>query len=128
MSTLVASNLSTGSKVASMDSVVEGSAKFQLNYNQVGTPSIRGSVNISSVSDVGTGQYTYNLTNAFDAADWSYAHNTGETNTSPGDPVNAGAGGTKAFATTGYGGQTRNGASAALDYNNNSNVGWGLLA
>jgi len=42
-----------------------------VNFNGTGTPAIRGSGNISSITDVGTGQYTVNFTNNMPDANYS---------------------------------------------------------
>jgi hypothetical protein len=48
-----------------------GIAKAWVNFDGTGTPSIRASYNVSSITDNGTGDYTVNFTNAF--ADVNYA-------------------------------------------------------
>jgi hypothetical protein len=50
---------------------VAGTAKAWVNFNGTGTVAIRASLNVSSITDVGTGQYTINFTNTF--ADANYA-------------------------------------------------------
>ena len=45
--------------------VVNGSAKAWLNLTGTGTVTVNGSLNISSVADIGTGQYTENFSNSF---------------------------------------------------------------
>jgi len=42
-----------------------------VNFNGTGTPAIRGSGNVSSITDNGVGQYTVNLTNAMPDANYS---------------------------------------------------------
>jgi len=46
-------------------------AKAWVNFNGTGTPAIRASFNVSSITDVGTGDYTVNLTNALTDANGS---------------------------------------------------------
>jgi hypothetical protein len=73
MSTLVTQTLqelATGDSVGAKY-VVHGSAKAWANLNGTGTIALRGSLNISSVVDNGTGDYTYNLSSAMLAADYS---------------------------------------------------------
>jgi hypothetical protein len=41
-----------------------GTAKTSIHFNGTGTVSIIGSVNISSLTDSGTGQYSYDLINS----------------------------------------------------------------
>jgi hypothetical protein len=45
--------------------VGQSAAKAWLNHNGAATPSVRGSLNVSSVTSGGTGIYTPNFTNAF---------------------------------------------------------------
>jgi hypothetical protein len=42
-----------------------------VNFNGTGTPAIRGSGNVSSITDNGTGDYTLNFTNAMPDANYS---------------------------------------------------------
>jgi hypothetical protein len=46
-------------------------AKAWVNFNGTGTVAIRGSGNVSSLTDNGTGDYTVNFSNAFGAADYA---------------------------------------------------------
>ena len=63
-----------------------------VNFNGTGTVSIRASGNVSSISDVGTGAYTVNLTNAMPDANYAVAGTGGGTsngyqlNKRPGTP------------------------------------------
>ena len=45
--------------------VVEGSAKSWVNINQTGTQAVRDSLNVSSISDTGTGRTQVTVSNAF---------------------------------------------------------------
>jgi hypothetical protein len=71
MSTLVAQTISNGTVSTSSANVIQGSAKAWVNFNGAGTPAIRASYNVSSITDNGAGLYTVNFTNAF--ADASYS-------------------------------------------------------
>ena len=51
--------------------VVNGSAKAWVNFNGTGTIATRNSLNISSLSDAGTGDYDINISSSFTAADYS---------------------------------------------------------
>ena len=51
--------------------VVNGSAKAWINFNGTGTIAARNSLNISSLSDAGTGDYDINISSSFTAADYS---------------------------------------------------------
>ena len=73
MSTIKATTLSNlaGSKTVPTDTVVDGSAKAWVNFNGTGTVAIRRAFNVSSITDIATGVYTINLTNAM--PDLNYA-------------------------------------------------------
>jgi hypothetical protein len=73
MSTLVAQTISNGTVSTSSENVIRGSARAWVNFNGVGGATVRASFNVSSVTYVGTGNYTVNFTNAF--ADTNYATN-----------------------------------------------------
>ena len=45
--------------------VVNGSAKSWVNINQTGTQAVRDSLNVSSISDTGTGRTQVTVSNAF---------------------------------------------------------------
>jgi hypothetical protein len=70
MSTLVAQTISNGTVSTSTANVING-AKAWVNFNGTGTPAIRASYNVSSITDNGTGDYTVNFTNAFADANYS---------------------------------------------------------
>ena len=48
--------------------VVNGSAKSNLNFNGTGTIVVRGSFNVSSITDRGTGQFTHTFVNSMSSA------------------------------------------------------------
>lgn len=62
MSTINVSNISDGSTSVGTGYVVNGSAKAWAAYNGQGTVSTRQSFNVSSMTDVSTGTYTFQLT------------------------------------------------------------------
>ena len=66
MSTVKTDELSNvaGTKAISVDDVYNGSVVAWIRFDGTGTPSIAGSFNISSITDVGTGNYQLNFTNA----------------------------------------------------------------
>ena len=66
--------------------VVNGSAKSWISSNGTGTIAIRGSFNVSSISDVATGKILVSVTNGFDSTD--------NMSTSGGASNNLGASGT----------------------------------
>ncbi len=80
MSTLKATTLSNlaGSKTVPTDTVVDGSAKAWVNFNGTGTVAIRRSFNVSSITDLGTGQYRVNFTAAMVDANYAVAFLAGE--------------------------------------------------
>jgi hypothetical protein len=51
--------------------VINGSAKAWVNFNGTGTPAIRASFNVSSITDNGVGTYTVNFTTALVDANYS---------------------------------------------------------
>ena len=69
MSTLSVANISDGADTVGTEYVVNGSAKAWVNFNGTGTIAARNSLNVSSLTDNGTGWYTVNFSNAFAAAD-----------------------------------------------------------
>jgi hypothetical protein len=69
--TITISTLSDGTNSTSATNPILGSARAWVNFNGTGTPAIRASYNVSSITDNGTGDYTINFTNAF--ADANYA-------------------------------------------------------
>jgi len=71
MSTLQAANLSDGTDTVATGYVVNGSAKAWVSLNGTSTIAIRGSLNISSIVDNGTGDYTSNFTASFNANDYA---------------------------------------------------------
>ena len=64
MSSLITSNISDGTTSVPTGYVVNGSAKAWASFNGGVAPSVKDSLNISSISDLGTGDYRLNLTSA----------------------------------------------------------------
>jgi hypothetical protein len=73
MSTLRLTTISNqdGSATVPSQTVISGSAKAWVNFNGTGTVAIRGSFNVSSITDNGTGDYTVNMTTALSNANYS---------------------------------------------------------
>ena len=71
MSTLSVSNVSDGTTTVGTSYVVNGSAKVHANFNGTSTAAIRDSFNVTSITDNGTGDYTFTITNNLDSADYS---------------------------------------------------------
>ena len=63
MSTLEVSNLNDGTTTVGTTFITNGSAKAWVNFDGTGTIATRDSFNISSLTDVSTGQYRSNFTN-----------------------------------------------------------------
>jgi hypothetical protein len=66
-----ATNISDGTTTLATGFVVNGSAKAWVNFDGTGTIAARDSLNLSSLTDNGTGNYTVNFSNAFGAADYA---------------------------------------------------------
>lgn len=60
------------------------SARAWVNFNGTGTVAIRGSANVSSITDNGTGAYTVNLTTAMPDANYSVSGAAGSSGTASG--------------------------------------------
>jgi len=84
MSTLEVSNLNDGTTTVATTFITNGSVKASAFVNGTGTPSITYSLNASSVTDNGSGDYTVAWTNSFNtwfdqvlATDASYTQSIG---------------------------------------------------
>lgn len=65
MSTVVAQNFKDPTTLKTVDAAyITSSVKVWIDFNGTGTPSIRASLNVSSLTDLGVGQYTVNYTSA----------------------------------------------------------------
>ena len=64
MSTLVAQTISNGTVSTSSANVIRGSARAWVNFNGTGTPAIRSTYNVSSVTKNSTAVYTITFTTA----------------------------------------------------------------
>jgi hypothetical protein len=73
MSTLKINTLSNlaGSQSTPVENAINGSAKAWVNFNGTGTVAIRGSYNISSITDVQTGVYRLNFITAMPDANYA---------------------------------------------------------
>jgi hypothetical protein len=70
MSTIKTETLSTPSNATvPVDTVVNGTAKAWVNFNGTSTVAIRRAFNVSSITDMGTGDYTVNFTIAMPDAE-----------------------------------------------------------
>ena len=61
----------SGNNSVGLSYVANGSSKQWINFSGGGTVSIRDSLNTTSITDNGTGNYTVTLTNAMANPDWS---------------------------------------------------------
>lgn len=67
------SNLA-GSRTVPVDTVVQGSAKAWVYFTvTAGTPAIQTAFNITSITDNGAGDYTFNFTNSLADANFAFA-------------------------------------------------------
>lgn len=66
MSTLKLDTIASrdGTESTDVTNVINGSAKAWVNFDGTGTVAIRDSFNVSSISDIGTGDYIINFANA----------------------------------------------------------------
>jgi hypothetical protein len=76
MSTIIATTLSNGSVSVPTATVVNGSAKAWASVNGTGTIAVRDSLNVSSLTDVGTGDFATNFSNAYSAGDYAIGGST----------------------------------------------------
>ena len=63
----------TGENGSTQTSLQQGLAKATVNFNGTGTVAIRTSMNVDSVTDNGTGDYTVNFTNNMSDGNYSPA-------------------------------------------------------
>ena len=75
MSNLVVSNISDGTTSVGTGYVVNGSAKAWVNFNGTGTIAARDSLNLSSLTDNGNGDYTVNINNNMGNANYAISAN-----------------------------------------------------
>jgi len=73
MSTLNVANISDGADSIPTGYVVNGSAKAWVEWDGTGIIYLRDSMNVSSVTDNGVGQFTANFTNNMDTASYSFS-------------------------------------------------------
>jgi len=73
---------SSGNNGSTPQQIVEGRAKSWVNFNGTGTLAIRDSLNVSSVTDNGNGDYTVNFSTAM--ANSNYSAVLGHNHDSPG--------------------------------------------
>jgi len=89
MSTLNVSNISDGTTTVGTGYVVNGSAKAWVNFNGTGTIAARDSLNLSSLTDHGTGQYGITVSSSFANANYAGAFSYGTVYSSGASDVGA---------------------------------------
>ena len=77
--TLVTPNINSAQFATVSGTAPLYAARAWVNFNGTGTPAIRASGNVSSITDNGTGDYTVNFTTAMSDADYSIGHIVGDT-------------------------------------------------
>jgi hypothetical protein len=77
---LTISTLNNDTGVLATQNGMTGIAKAWVNFDGTGTPSIRGSFNVSSITDNGTGDYTVNFTTAMPNANYAGLVTAGDYN------------------------------------------------
>jgi hypothetical protein len=73
---VVVSTLNNDTGVLATQNGMTGIAKAWVNFDGTGTPAIRGSFNVSSITDNGTGDYTVNFTTAMPNANYCVTTST----------------------------------------------------
>jgi hypothetical protein len=97
------------------DSAYGAALKAWVNFNGTGVVAIRASLNVSSITDNGTGDYTINLTSALSDTNYSVAI-SGAQDTAGGNFVGFAHGGT--YTSSAVRVKTVNGSFAATDMQN----------
>jgi hypothetical protein len=70
MSTLNTTNITNGTDSITVEGAVKGSAKAWVKFNSNTTVFIYESYNISSITDLGVGEFSVNFTTAMPSADY----------------------------------------------------------
>jgi hypothetical protein len=76
--TIKATNVSDGTLSIPTTYVTNGSAKVWVNFNGTGTIAVRESLNVSSLTDNGTGSYAVNFTAAMSSGTYMYSNSVGD--------------------------------------------------
>ena len=71
-----------GTYTVPVATVAQGSAKAWVNFNGSGTVAIRAAFNVSSITDNGGGDYTFNFTNALPDVNYAVVSSGGDASTS----------------------------------------------
>jgi hypothetical protein len=78
--TSVSSNATNTPVILQDSSSSSNTCRAWVNFNGTGTVAIRASFNVSSITDLGTGRYTVNFTNAISDTNYSVALSVGGDN------------------------------------------------
>jgi len=115
MSTIIATTLSNGSVSVPTATVANGSAKAWISVNQTGTPAIRNSFNVSSITDLSVGETVVTYSSAMASANFAVVVS--------GNPYNFGGstGGAQSAGNARAGG-TKTASRHTIDLRNNPNV------
>lgn len=69
--TLVVSTINSGNQAFNIDDIAKGLVKAWVNFDGTTSPiTIRRSLNVTSITDNGTGKYTVNFTTPMESADY----------------------------------------------------------
>jgi len=128
MSTLEVSNLNDGTTTVATTYITNGSAKAWANFTGISTTALRDSLNVSSLTDGGTGDTTVTFSSAMNNANYtgSWYNNAGNY-TTHGAFSNHYTGGFASRTTTSYGVFAYQ-ASNAIDAFHNDTTIFGDLA
>ena len=81
--TIVNADISASAAIASTKlSGVTSEVKVWINFNATGTPAIRASLNVTSITDHGTGDFTINFTNALTDGNFAVGYLVGDNSSS----------------------------------------------
>jgi hypothetical protein len=84
---LTISTLNNDTGVLATQNGMTGIAKAWVNFNGTGTVAIRGSFNVSSITDNGTGDYTINYTTALPNVNYAWSASCGYGTTTASDAM-----------------------------------------
>lgn len=111
--TSVASNSASTPVVLQDSGSNTNTCRAWVNFDGTGTVAIRGSFNVSSITDGGTGIYTVNFITAMPDANYStVANGKTDDNTTAQASIST----TNTYATSSVGVRTNNGVPAAVDF------------
>ena len=89
MSTLNVGNITDGTNTVDTEKLSKGTAAAWVNFNGTGTVSIRGSYNVSSITDEGTGQYMINFSSELSTSNYVALSNSGYDDVTYEEPRNS---------------------------------------